>query len=107
MRPGQDGGWDLTGIDPVRRPSATERLCTDDVAFLDDLGVERATEWTMQQVHRILDDRHADMLPTVVTSNLEPADLKTALGEATYSRLIGSGAIVLRLAGDDRRRRRP
>lgn len=93
MRPSEDGN-----------PSTTHDMCGADITFLDDLGVERATEWTMQQVHRILDDRHADVLPTVVTSNLEPPDLKVALGEATYSRLIGSGAIVLRLAGNDRRR---
>lgn len=90
LRP--DGGVDL------------DRLMRVDVLFLDDLGAERPTEWTAEQLYALVNRRWLEERPTVVSSNLEPGALAEAVGERMFSRLVGDGATVVRLAGKDRRR---
>lgn len=75
---------------------------------LDDLGAERATDWTTERLGLLVDYRWSARLPTVVTTNLKPGHegpMMEHLGERTYSRLVG-GALVLRLTDDDKRRQR-
>lgn len=89
-----------------RRPDShqwLDRLMAVDLLVVDDLGTERANEWTGERVYSVVNRRWLDGLPVVATTNLEPSELADALGERTYSRLVG-GALVLRLAGKDRRR---
>lgn len=72
------------------------------VLVLDDLGVERATEWVMEQLYAVVNRRWMDALPTVVTSNAPtPEELAE---ERMRSRLTGSGAVVVKLTGHDRRK---
>lgn len=92
LRP--DGGLDV------------ERLMRVPRLLLDDLGAERPTDWTAEQMYGLVNRRWLDQLPTIVTSNLEPAALAEAVGERLFSRLIGDGAVVVKLAGKDRRRAR-
>lgn len=79
-----------------------EHLMTVDLLLVDDLGTERANEWTGERLYSIVNRRWLDQRPVVATTNLEPADLAEVLGERTYSRLVG-GALMLRIAGADRR----
>jgi DNA replication protein DnaC len=74
-----------------------------ELLLIDDLGTERANEWTGERLYAVVNRRWLADLPTIATSNLEPEQLEEALGERTYSRLVG-GALVLRIAGQDRRR---
>lgn len=80
-----------------------DRLMTCDLLLVDDLGAERANEWTGERLYAVVNRRWMDDRPLVATSNLDPDGLRDALGERTYSRLVG-GALMLRLAGLDRRR---
>jgi len=73
-----------------------------DRLLLDDLGLERSTEWAAEQIASVLDERWMNEAPTIVTSNLEPEDLAVKVGERVASRLFGS-AVVVALTGDDRR----
>lgn len=114
VRPHFGGGASLVFV-PVgemldrldwRRPDShqyLEAIMAVDVLVVDDLGTERPNEWTAERLYTIVNRRWLDGLPTVATTNLEPDELATELGERTYSRLVG-GAVVLRLAGPDRRR---
>ncbi len=89
-----------------RRPDSAAwmaELMAVDLLVIDDLGAERSNEWTGERLYAVVNRRWLDELPTVATTNLEPDQLAEALGERTYSRLVG-GATVLRLAGPDRRR---
>lgn len=89
-----------------RRPDSAAwmaELMAVDLLVVDDLGAERSNEWTGERLYAVINRRWLDELPTVATTNLEPDQLAEALGERTYSRLVG-GATVLRLAGPDRRR---
>lgn len=79
------------------------------VAVLDDLGAERASDWTAERLALLIDQRWSAGKPLVVTSNLglgPDGALAQHVGERAYSRLVGDGALVLTLAGIDRRRGR-
>lgn len=73
-----------------------------DRLVLDDLGLERQTEWAVEQIAAVFDERWMNESPTIVTSNLDPEQLATAIGERVASRLFGN-AVVVALTGDDRR----
>ncbi len=66
-----------------------ELLKTLDVVILDDLGAERNTEWVTERLYVIINARYNDMLPTIITSNLELEELEKLPGwERITSRLF-------------------
>lgn len=71
--------------------------------IVDDLGAAKDTEWTEEINYRLINHRYENHLPTVVTSNVPPAQLSQKLGERVASRLVGMCTRVV-LKGDDRRR---
>lgn len=107
----------LDDLRPGGRPGAWDDLVAVDRLILDDLGRQRDTDWTDERLYALINRRWLEERPTIATSNLPatrkvvPQDfngttLEEALGEATFSRLVGNGAVVLQLTGDDRRRKR-
>jgi DNA replication protein DnaC len=54
---------------------------------LDDLGAEKASEFTVASLSVILDRRIREGLPTVVTTNLTLGEIGDAFGERISSRL--------------------
>lgn len=82
-------------------------LAETDLLVLDDLGSERPTDWTAERLYALVNRRWMEERPTILTSNLPPRELEVAVGARTYSRVVGSGAVVLKLTGEDRRRARP
>jgi DNA replication protein DnaC len=93
----------LDELRPGGPEHALQRLWSVDRLVLDDVGSERATDWTGERLYALLNRRWLEERPTIATTNLEPDELREAIGERTYSRLCGSDAHVVRLAGDDRR----
>lgn len=55
---------------------------------LDDLGSEKATEWTEATLFELIDQRYRLERPVVVTTNLSPAALGKAIGTRTMDRLV-------------------
>jgi DNA replication protein DnaC len=94
----------LNDLRPGGAPGAFDALASVPMLIVDDLGVEKVTDWTTEQIDLLINRRWLDEKPTVITTNLEPADLSAHVGERAYSRLVGEGAVVLRLTGADRRR---
>lgn len=82
-----------------------EAIADVDRLIVDDLGTERPTEWTAERLYAVVNRRWSDSLPTVYTTNLDPAALEAHVGERMFSRIVGSDAVCIRLAGTDRRRR--
>lgn len=41
----------------------------DFLLVLDDLGVEKQTDWADEQLYKVLDSRYDNELPTIITSN--------------------------------------
>ena len=73
--------------------------------MLDDVGVDTMTEWASGALDRIINRRHEQMLPTWVTTNLDPSDggpLHGYLGNRAWSRLVSDAHVVL-MGGKDRR----
>ena len=64
------------------------RLSAVDLLHLDDLGAERTTEWVLEQLYAIVNERWQDRRSIVVTTNLTSLDeLRAQLGARTVSRL--------------------
>jgi DNA replication protein DnaC len=72
--------------------------------FLDDLGAAKGSEWTEQITYRLINYRYEQCLPSIVTSNVPPADLREVVGERVASRLFEM-TVRVSLKGDDRRRK--
>lgn len=47
-----------------------------DLLILDDLGIERKTEFMQEQVFNVIDSRYRSGLPFIITTNLAPEELK-------------------------------
>lgn len=92
----------LDQLRPGREPDPYDAIVATDLLVLDDLGAERATEWTAERLYAIVNDRWLAERPTIATTNLTPPQLTAAVGERLASRLLG-GATTARLAGHDRR----
>ncbi len=96
MRPPRDGQPKPAG-DALRLAQYTPVLC------LDDLGAEKPSEWSAQQLYLVVNARYEARRPTIVTTNRTPADLAATVGERTVSRLVEDAEWVV-VGGPDRRR---
>jgi len=72
--------------------------------IMDDLGVEKTTEWAMQILYIIIDRRYRDEKRTIITSNLSLDELSAKLDDRVASRIAGM-CMVLPMKGADRRLR--
>lgn len=72
--------------------SQVYRTC--DLLVLDDLGVQKDSEWTQQEIFRLVNDRLNDGLITLITSNYPPEGLN--VGSRSIDRIMKS-CIVLQL----------
>ncbi len=79
------------------------RLCEVDLLHLDDLGAERRTEWVLEQLYSIVNERWQEERSIVVTTNLELGDLREQVGWRTVSRLMEICGDPIPVMGPDRR----
>ena len=52
------------------------RLCSFPLLILDDFGMERGTEYGLEQVYNVIDSRYRSGRPLIVTTNLTLEDLQ-------------------------------
>ena len=86
-----------------------------DLLVLDDLGAERVTDWTREQVLLLISERYDRGAVTILTSNYALGDLAERLtpeddpanldGQRIASR-IAQSSLRVEVVGDDRRLRR-
>ncbi len=67
-----------------------ELLGECDLLIIDDLGAEFSTQFTVSALYNLLNGRIMEGKPTVISTNLSPAELANAYGERISSRIIGS-----------------
>ena len=79
-----------------------ERAKKCELLVIDDLGLEKATEWVAEQLYMIVNARYEAMLPMIVTSNQSPEDLAAMHNPQIASRLLEMSRTV-RFSGGDRR----
>jgi DNA replication protein DnaC len=63
------------------------RLSRVDLLHLDDLGAEKRTEWVLEQLYAIVNERWQEERSIVATTNLKKEQLREQVGERTVSRL--------------------
>ena len=73
-----------------------------DLLVLDDLGIEKTSEWSIQTLYTIIDRRYRDMKRTIITSNLTLKEIADKLDDRISSRIAGMCDCII-LKGADRR----
>ena len=67
------------------------RLCSFPLLILDDFGMERGTEYALEQVYNIVDSRYRSQKPLIVTTNLTLDEIRHPQDTAharIYDRLL-------------------
>jgi hypothetical protein len=80
-----------------------KRFAEARLLILDDLGAERPTDWTHDQLHKLIDYRARKELPTWFTTNCSLEELEQLITPRCYSRLVYP-AEVLEVTGPDLRK---
>lgn len=87
-------------LKPDGDPNAYDHAVACDLLVIDDLGRERATDWWLEQLQRVVDARCSDERRLVVTTNAapDPGEAYDALvaryGDPVIERVIDGGGIV-------------
>jgi DNA replication protein DnaC len=81
------------------------RLTAVDLLHVDDLGAEKRTDWVLEQLYALIDERYEAQRSVVVTTNLDQASLEQQIGARTVSRLVEICGDPLPLFGEDLRYR--
>jgi DNA replication protein DnaC len=79
-----------------------ERLTSVDLLHIDDLGVEKRSDWVLEQLYALINERYETERSVVITTNLAHPELEEQIGPRTVSRLTQICDEVP-LFGDDRR----
>ena len=66
----------LTGMFSEDRADFIARFDEYDLLIIDDLGVERSTEYAMAQMFFVIDSRYRSRSPMIITTNLKLSELK-------------------------------
>jgi DNA replication protein DnaC len=82
-----------------------ERLTGVDLLHLDDLGAENRTDWVIEQLYALVNERYESKKALVVTTNLDESELERQIGERVVSRLVEMCGDPLPLFDEDRRLR--
>lgn len=78
------------------------KLTAVDLLHLDDVGTEQQTEWVLEQLYSIVNERYEEGKAIIITTNLTVDELRKQISERTVSRLIEMCDVQV-LFGRDRR----
>lgn len=90
LRPNADGASDIG------------QFMAAPVLVIDDLGAERTSEWTSEQMFRLAHYRNVHCLPTIITSNLNGPQLRERYGDRVIDRFT-EGAMLINIETPQRR----
>ena len=82
------------------------RLCRAPLLILDDFGMERGTEYGLEQVYNVIDSRYRSRRPLIITTNLSLQELRHPQDTAharIYDRLLEMCAPI-RFSGENFRK---
>jgi DNA replication protein DnaC len=89
-----------------------ERVTSVDLLYIDDLGSERRTDWVVEQLYAVVNERYENQRPMLITSNAEgeivaegQQQLEDQIGRRTISRLVEICGDPWPLLGSDHRYR--
>lgn len=76
----------LTGMYSDDRNQFIDSLNKYSLLIIDDLGIERGTEFSLEQVFNVIDSRYRSKKPMIVTTNLTLEELKHP-GDLAHARI--------------------
>lgn len=79
-----------------------ERLTSVDMLHIDDLGAEKRSDWVLEQLYALINERYESQRSVLITTNLGHMELEEQIGSRTVSRLTEI-CEEIELRGDDRR----
>jgi len=79
-----------------------ERLTSVDLLHIDDLGAEKRSDWVLEQLYALVNERYEAQRSILVTTNLPHTELEDQIGARTVSRL-NEMCDEIPLFGEDRR----
>jgi DNA replication protein DnaC len=79
-----------------------ERLTAVDLLHIDDLGAEKRSDWVLEQLYALINERYEAERSVLITTNLPHEELEEQIGQRTVSRL-SQMCDEIPLFGDDRR----
>ncbi|HEY6730432.1 MAG TPA: ATP-binding protein [Solirubrobacterales bacterium] len=79
-----------------------ERLTSVDLLHIDDLGAEKRSDWVLEQLYALVNERYEAQRSILITTNLPHHELEEQIGSRTVSRLTEMCDEV-EVLGDDRR----
>jgi DNA replication protein DnaC len=79
-----------------------ERLTAVDLLHIDDLGAEKRSDWVLEQLYALINERYEAQRSVMITTNLPHDELEEQIGSRTVSRL-NQICDEVPLFGDDRR----
>jgi DNA replication protein DnaC len=80
-----------------------ERLTSVDLLHIDDLGAEKRSDWVLEQLYALINERYEAQRSMIVTTNLDQQELEEQIGPRTVSRLVEICGDPLPLFGPDQR----
>ncbi len=87
--------------DEISSESVIQKYAANKLLVIDDIGVEKASDFVVQSWYRIIDGRYANNCPTIYTSNLEKAEIESRMNSRIASRLFAGTNIPI--DGNDKR----
>jgi DNA replication protein DnaC len=67
--------------------SLFDKLTSVDLLHIDDLGAEKRSDWVLEQLYALVNERYETERSVVITTNLGHAELEEQIGSRTVSRL--------------------
>jgi len=83
-----------------------DRFIDYDYLVIDELGVEKTTDWSLQTLYLIIDGRSDRLRSTIITSNLSLQGIENDLDPRLASRIVGMSKELLEFTCDDWRLRK-
>jgi DNA replication protein DnaC len=79
-----------------------DRLTSVDLLHIDDLGAEKRSDWVLEQLYALINERYETQRSMLITTNLAHDELEDQIGIRTVSRL-NQICDEISLFGSDRR----
>lgn len=72
-----------------------ERFVNYKYLVIDELGVEKVSDWSLQTLYLIIDGRSDSLKSTIITSNLSLVEIKQRIEARIASRIVGMSRGIL------------
>jgi DNA replication protein DnaC len=79
-----------------------ERLTSVDLLHIDDLGAEKRSDWVLEQLYALINERYEGERSIIVTTNLALEQLEEQIGPRTVSRLSETCSPIPLFGSDNR-----